>query len=233
MRYRFVPRGIRSSPVTEGRIASHTVSVAVLDLQAYLNRLASAEPTPGGGSAAALVGAFGAALVGMVARLTLGSSKHTEVHAEALLLVETADALRAQFSAARTRDEAAFGAVVAAQALPRASAGDKATRRALLQTALTEAAEAPLAAAALAATLLDACERAARLRNTHLMSDVECAIAFGRATLDASAANVRINHRHISDAGLIAAQADRLAACVAAAQGAQARATATVVEALR
>ncbi|MGD0476464.1 MAG: cyclodeaminase/cyclohydrolase family protein, partial [Candidatus Velthaea sp.] len=51
----------------------------MLDLQAYLNRLASAQPTPGGGSAATIVGALGAALVAMVARITLGNPKHADV----------------------------------------------------------------------------------------------------------------------------------------------------------
>ena len=148
----------------------------MLDLQAYLNRLASAQPTPGGGSAATIVGALGAALVAMVARITLGNPKHADVHAEALLLVGAADSLRARFGGARSADEAAYAAVPEAQALPRASAAETALRTERLQTALAGAADAPLHAAELAATLLALCERAAALRNLHLMSDVECAL---------------------------------------------------------
>ncbi len=202
----------------------------MLDLKAYINRLASAEPTPGGGSAATLVGAFGAALIAMVARITLASTKHTAVHADALELVETADALRSQFLAARPHDEAAFAAVVAAQALPRGSAADNVLRAQQLQAALADAAESPLRVAALAAQLLDACDRGAHLRNANLMSDVECAIAFGRAALDASVANVRVNHRFINDTQVIAQQADRLAAILRAAEASDERAKAIVAQ---
>jgi formiminotetrahydrofolate cyclodeaminase len=184
----------------------------VLDLQAYLNRLASAEPTPGGGSAAALVGAFGAALIAMVARLTLGSSKYAAVHADAVLLVGEADALRAQFVAARTADEAAYAAVPRALALPRSTAAEQADRTERVQAALAGAAEAPLHAAALAGELLALCERAAGLRNVQMMSDVACALHFGRAALEASAENVRINHRFLKNGRIVDEQTQRLRA---------------------
>jgi formiminotetrahydrofolate cyclodeaminase len=202
----------------------------VLDLQAYLNRLASAQPTPGGGSAATIVGALGAALVGMVARITLGSTQHAAVHADAVVLVGTADTLRAAFVAERPRDEAAYLGVVESQALPRGTDAEKAERRATLQTALAGAAEAPLRVAALACDLLAACERAAGLGNVQLMSDVECALAFGRATLDASSANVRINHHFIKDSALVDVQRRRLAAIHERAQAAAARAQAIISE---
>jgi formiminotetrahydrofolate cyclodeaminase len=196
----------------EGGSTAHRVSVAVLDLHAYLNRLASALPTPGGGSAATIVGALGAALVAMVARITLGSAKHADVHADALLLVGEADALRAQFASARTADEEAYGDVPQAQALPRTTDEERSARNERLQAALAVAAEAPLRAAALASELLGLCERAAALRNAHLVSDVECALLFGHAALEASAANVRINHRYLTDEKLVDEQSTRLAA---------------------
>jgi formiminotetrahydrofolate cyclodeaminase len=199
-------------------------------LQAYLNRLASAQPTPGGGSAATIVGALGAALTAMVARLTLGNSKLHAVHADALLLVSEADALRAKFVAERPRDEEAYLSVVEAQALPRGSEAERASRTESLQAALTGAAEAPMRVAALAEELLVACERAAELRNVHLMSDVECALAFGQATLDASSANVRINHRYIKDTALLEAQREALAAIREAAQAAVARTQTIIAE---
>jgi formiminotetrahydrofolate cyclodeaminase len=190
----------------------------VLDLQAYLNRLASAQPTPGGGSAATIVGALGAALIAMVARVTLGSKKHADVHADAVLLVGEADSLRARFGAARTADETAYAAVPEAQALPRATEAERAARTERLQAALVGAAEAPLHAAELAGELLALCERAAALHNTHLMSDVECALEFGHAALAASAANVRVNHRYLNDAQLVNEQAAQLCTMLRAAR---------------
>ncbi len=180
-------------------------------IDAYLNALASAEPTPGGGSAATIVGALGAALCAMVARISAASPRLAALHEQAEALAAQADALRARLAAARPLDEAAYSLVVAASALPKADPEQKRARSAALQAALAGAAEAPLAAAALAAEGLGLAERVAELGNAHLASDVECALLFLRAALDASAANVRINHRFLHDAALVAAQAQRLA----------------------
>jgi formiminotetrahydrofolate cyclodeaminase len=200
----------------------------VLEFDAYLDRLASADPTPGGGSAATLVGALGAALVAMVARITLASPRHAAVHAEAASLAADGDAVRARFTAARPLDEDAYAAVVAAQALPRATEAEKAVRTELLQDALAGAAEAPLEAAALAAELLALGERAAALGNTHLMSDVDCALRFGRAALDASVANIQVNHRFLKNEARRSGQAHRLAVILDAARASEHRALAIV-----
>ena len=195
----------------------------MLDFTAYLDRLASSEPTPGGGSAAALTGAMAAALLAMVARITLGSAKHTPVHGLARRIVVEADALRADLQAAQPIDEAAYAAVVAAQTLPRATDEEKRERTERLQTALAGAAEAPLAVAGLAAQTIRLAEMTAALENAHLMSDVECALRLARAALDASAANVKVNHRFLKNAEVISAQASRLAALLDTATAAERR----------
>jgi glutamate formiminotransferase/formiminotetrahydrofolate cyclodeaminase len=184
----------------------------MLDFDDYLARLASADPTPGGGSAAALVAAMGAALVAMVNRITLGSPKLASVHERAERLAELADELRERCAHARARDEAAFAAVVAAQALPKDSDDAMAARTTALQAALTEAAEAPLHAATLALEVLELAEETALLGNANLVSDVGCAAAFGTAALRASADNVRVNHLFLKDAATRERQAHHLAA---------------------
>ncbi|MFY9781061.1 MAG: cyclodeaminase/cyclohydrolase family protein, partial [Candidatus Baltobacteraceae bacterium] len=70
-------------------------------LEDYLDALASASPTPGGGSAAAVAGAAAGALVAMVARITAANPKYAERSAAARDLAERADALRAALLAAR------------------------------------------------------------------------------------------------------------------------------------
>ncbi|HEY6234193.1 MAG TPA: cyclodeaminase/cyclohydrolase family protein [Candidatus Elarobacter sp.] len=189
-------------------------------IDAYLDRLASADPTPGGGSAATLVGALGAALCAMVARITGGNDRYVSVRAEALAIVAAADALREQFAAARPLDEAAYERVVAASALPRSTDEQKRARTAALQSALIGAAEDPLAACGLSAEGIALAERANALGNTHLASDVECALQFFRAALAASVANVRINHHFIKDTAIVGAQEERVAAIVDAASAA-------------
>jgi formiminotetrahydrofolate cyclodeaminase len=181
-----------------------------MDLEVYLDELSSAAPTPGGGSAATIVGALGTALLAMVARITLESARLASVHHTARMVVESADTLRTAFLADRPRDEAAYGAVVVAMALPRATEAERAARTAWLQSALTDAAEAPLDVAQRCVAAMILAELAAGLENKHLMSDVECAVRFLRAAFEASAANVRVNHAFMRDTVAIAAQRARL-----------------------
>jgi formiminotetrahydrofolate cyclodeaminase len=197
-------------------------------IDAYLDRLASAEPTPGGGSAATLVGAFGAALCAMVARITTTSERYAAVRTEAAAIVGDADVLRERFAAARPLDEAAYRRVVEAMALPRRTDEEKQARTRSLQAALVRAAEAPLEAAGLAAEGFGLAARAGALGNTHLVSDVECAVHFFRASLAAAVANVRINHVFIKDATIVEAQHERLVAIHAAAAEGEKRALATL-----
>jgi formiminotetrahydrofolate cyclodeaminase len=199
-----------------------------MEFEAYLDALASADPTPGGGSAATLVGALAAALCAMVARITLAAPKSAAVHEEAAAIVAAADELRRSFVELRPADEAAFRAVVDAQALPRATDAEKETRRALLQQALTGAAEAPLEAAQRATDAFALAARTADLHNANLMSDVDCALRFARAAFDASVANVAVNHRFITDADTVTRQRERLAALALAAREFESRAAAVV-----
>jgi formiminotetrahydrofolate cyclodeaminase len=195
--------------------AAASVSVATnrapMDFETYLDALASAAPTPGGGSAATLVGAMAAALCAMVARITAAAPRHAAARADAEGIAADADALRAAFLALRPRDEAAFGAVIAAQALPRSTADERTHRTASLQAALAHAADVPLHVAARAQEAFALAERTARLGNSHLASDVACALDFARAAFAAAAANVRMNHAYLRDEATIAAQSTRLA----------------------
>ncbi len=184
----------------------------MLDFDDYLARLAAADPTPGGGSAAALTGAMGAALVAMVNRISVGSPKLAPIHEEARRLADLADRVRERLTEARLRDEAAYSAVVTAMALPRATAEEKTTRQNALQSALVEAAESPLHVAVLAVEVLELAEKTALLGNKHLMSDVGCACELALAALAASADNVRVNHLFITDAATRERQAHHLVA---------------------
>jgi formiminotetrahydrofolate cyclodeaminase len=200
-----------------------------MEFEAYLDALASADPTPGGGSAATLVGAMAAALCAMVARITMGSAKLAPVHEEAAAIAADADDLRRRFVEQRPLDEAAFEAVVRAQAMPRATETEQAARRERLQHALAGAAEAPLEAARLATDAFALTARTAELHNANLMSDVDCAMHFARAAFDASAANVEVNHRYITDPATVAQQRDRLATLARAAREFESRTASVVV----
>jgi formiminotetrahydrofolate cyclodeaminase len=181
-------------------------------IDAYLEALASAAPTPGGGSAATIVAAAGAALVAMVARITLANAKRSGKHPLAHELIEAADSLREHLLLLRRRDEDAYAAVVAAQALPRNGDEEKAARSERLQLALKAAAEAPRESAQAALAALELADRALALQNEHLISDVVCAAEFASAGVRGAIANVRINNKFIRDAAYVARSEDELAA---------------------
>ncbi len=163
----------------------------------YLERLASASPTPGGGSAATVVAAMGAALVAMAARITGENPKYAPEHALARRLVAQADALREKLIAARARDEAAFDAVMKSRGEGR-------------RRALREAAQAPLDAMRDALEVERLALEAKTLGNPHLASDLICAAEFAAAAIAALAINVGINHRWLKDDAIVATQRNEM-----------------------
>ncbi len=170
-------------------------------LDAYLERLASSDAVPGGGSASALAGALAAALVAMVGRILT-----TPIEG----FVSRADNLRSELNEARRCDEDAYAAVVAAQALPKRDEAESSARRRALEVALGEAARAPLHAAKLALDVLVLVDRLLDAPMGALASDVGCAAEFAAASLAASAYNVRVNHRYMHDEATIRDQASAL-----------------------
>ena len=107
---------------------------------AFLNDLSSASPTPGGGGAAALCGAVGAALCGMVAHLTTGKKTYAPVENEIRQLLSTADALQIDLLAQVSADAEGFLPLSRAYVLPK----DDPSRTATLQAAAETACAAPL-----------------------------------------------------------------------------------------
>ena len=165
----------------------------------FLEALASAKPTPGGGSAAGHAGALAAALVAMVARLTLGKKKYANVEALMDELVSKADALRADFVEAVQTDAAAFDAVMAAMKLPKETEEQKSARANAIETATLEAARQPLVVSRMAVDCLGLAREAARLGNVNAISDAGSAAALARACLAGSGLNVRINVHSLQD----------------------------------
>jgi formiminotetrahydrofolate cyclodeaminase len=169
----------------------------VTTLDAYLERLASNDPVPGGGSAAALVAAIAAALVGMVGRIARTSMDG---------ITAEADRLRDALVQARRLDETAYAEVVAAQALPKSGDAEKTTRRQALEIALQRAAEEPLRAAALSLEVLKLSLALSERDTRALASDIGCAAEFAAAALAGCAYNVRVNHRYMNDAAVVRRQ---------------------------
>jgi formiminotetrahydrofolate cyclodeaminase len=176
----------------------------------YLSLLASKRPTPGGGSAAAVSAALGAALVGKFARISAENPKYASYRVQCEELMTSADKLLKQLEDARSRDESAYDAVVSAIGMGRANATESAARERELEKSLKLAAKEPLGAAVLAVEVQRLTERALEIPNRNMISDVGCAAEFAHAAVLACAHNVRINHRLMHDKGAIASQENGL-----------------------
>lgn len=168
-------------------------------IASYLDKLASAEPEPGGGSVAALVGALGAGLVTMVTNLTLGKEKYADVQLEMAELKAASEGLRRDLEESVTLDAQAYGAVAAAMKLPRESDAQKKERERLLQAALVGAAEVPLQVAEAAAAVARLTLPAAEKGNPNAVSDAGVAVVLADAAAHSAALNVKINLAWITD----------------------------------
>ncbi|MDA1329653.1 MAG: glutamate formimidoyltransferase [Chloroflexi bacterium] len=179
--------------VLERRMQSSQDEGERQEVGGFLSALASASPAPGGGSASAQAGAMAAALVAMVARLTVGNKKYAEVEPQMAALIEKADNFRAAFSSAVSRDANAFEAVMAAFKMPKGSEKEKSARQKSIQSATLEAARVPLEVAQMALDCLFLAEQAAEFGNTNAISDAGTAAALAQACLQGAGLNVRIN----------------------------------------
>ena len=179
-------------------------------IQHYLDELASAQPTPGGGSASALSGALSAALASMVCRLTPGKAGYENVQTEIEHIWEQTEQLRARFAQLVQEDIVAYGRLAAAYRMPRATDAERLERSASIQQQLVEAARVPLEAVESAARVSRLCRRLAEIGNTNVLSDILAATALTRAAAEGASAMVRINLRSMKNAGLAAELNGRL-----------------------
>jgi methenyltetrahydrofolate cyclohydrolase len=165
----------------------------------FLDQLADRVPAPGGGAAAALQAAQGAALLGMVARYTTGE-KHAQ-HAETIgRIIEEADELRGIALRLGQADADAFAAVAEAYKLPRSTDEEKADRSAAIATALAGAAWPPAKLIGVASLIVDLAAALVEIGNRNVMSDVAAAAEAARAAVATARVNVEINLAGITDA---------------------------------
>ena len=168
-------------------------------LVTFLDDLASERPTPGGGGAAAVSGAIGAALVSMVANLTIGKKNYEAVREDLEAVNAKAEVLRAELIRAIDEDVVAFNSVMGAYGLPRATDEEKAKRAASIQAALKDATLAPLRAVKACFDVIRLSAAAAEKGNLNVISDAGVAVLSANAGLRSAALNVFINAKAIKD----------------------------------
>lgn len=186
-----------------------------LSCEAFLEDLASSAPTPGGGGAAALVGAAGAALGNMVGSLTVGKKKYAAVEADILVLNRRAAALRKRLEGLVQADADAFTPLAAAYKLPKETPAQQAHKAAVLEAALERACAVPLEIMSACCEGITLAAEYAEKGSVMAVSDAGCAALFCKAALQAAGLNVSINTRLMADnarAAALNAQADAMLA---------------------
>ena len=186
-----------------------------LSCEAFLEDLAGSAPAPGGGGAAALVGAAGAALGNMVGSLTVGKKKYAAVEADILVLNRRAAALRKRLEGLVQADADAFTPLAAAYTLPKKTPEQQAPKAAVLEAALEGACAVPLEIMSACCEGIALAAEYAEKGSVMAVSDAGCAALFCKAALQAAGLNVSINTRLMADkahAAALNAQADAMLA---------------------
>ncbi len=179
----------------------------------FLAELAGKAPVPGGGGAAALVGAAGVALGNMVGCLTAGKKKYAAVEADIQALNAKAEALRRELEALVQADAEAFAPLAAAYGLPKDTPAQAAHKAAVLDAALNTACAVPLEIMQKCAEGIVLVEEYAAKGSVLAVSDAGCAAALCKAALQSASLNVFINTKLMTDrprADALDAQADAL-----------------------
>ena len=152
------------------RLADHS-------LNDFTELLASKAPTPGGGAAAALCGALGAALAHMVGALTAGKAKYAEHEGFVEAMNERAREICRSFLELIDEDAKMFGAMSGVYKMPKETDAEKAERKAAMQAALKNCAEPPLAMMELCVQALELTDGAIGKTNVNVASDLGVAAA--------------------------------------------------------
>jgi glutamate formiminotransferase/formiminotetrahydrofolate cyclodeaminase len=178
--------------VLENRLTSK-IGASEQTLPEVLDSVASAEPTPGGGSVSALAGALAGALASMVARLTIGKKRYAEHDERMRGLERETEALRRDLLDLVQEDARAFQAVIAARRMSQRTPEEVATRETAIREAARGAALVPMRTAEACVQVLERLVPVATYGNENAASDAGTAAWLARAGVEGAVWNVTIN----------------------------------------
>jgi len=161
----------------------------------FVKVLASNEPVPGGGGAAALVGAIGTALGNMVGSLTVGKKRYADVEAEIIALKEKADALQTELLVQVPADAEGFAPLAKAYGIPK----DDPNRDEILENATITACAVPMKIMELCCESIDTIAVFAAKGSRLAVSDAGCGAVICKAALQAASLNVFINTKSLKN----------------------------------
>ena len=161
----------------------------------FVTVLASAAPVPGGGGAAALVGAVGTALGNMVGSLTVGKKKYAAVEEEIVALKAKCDALQTELLAQIAADAEVFEPLSKAYGIPK----DDPNRAEILEAATIKACTVPVRIMELCCESLEAIAVFAAKGSRLAVSDAGCGAVCVKAALQAASLNVFINTKTLKN----------------------------------
>ncbi len=170
-------------------------ATATPSIDAWIDELAGGSPTPGGGSAAALAGTLAAALVAMVARLTVGRKPYAAVDAQARDILDEADRLRAELRRLVDEDATAYEGVSRAYKIPKLDP----QRVQAVDEALLAAARPPAEVVKLGRRVLALAQTIEHIGNKNAVSDARVAAMLARTAIDGATENVNANLAGMSD----------------------------------
>jgi formiminotetrahydrofolate cyclodeaminase len=179
------------------------MNAAELTTSTFLEILASGQPTPGGGGAAALTAGQAAALISMVINFTVGKKKYADVEAEMQGYLVRSEQLRRDLLGEVDADAAAFEAVSATYGMPKETEEEKAARTAALQEALKHAAAVPFGVAEQSLAIIELAEPVGAKGNSNVVSDAASALYLAYAALKCALVNVNINLKFIKDEAFV------------------------------
>jgi formiminotetrahydrofolate cyclodeaminase len=166
----------------------------------FVDELASATPTPGGGSASAYSGAMAAALVCMVARLTIGKKKYVDIESKMWEIVNQANVLLEELKSAVKDDARSFDELLVAMRLPKDSEENIQKRDAEVLKATLNAARIPLSVCEKSLDVMRLAIDAANIGNLNALSDAGSAFSLARAAFNGASMNVQINLKTVEQA---------------------------------
>ena len=173
---------------------------AQISLDDFLADLSSEKPTPGGGSVAALAGALGAALITMVARISLKNKDlEDELKKEFEEIIDAAETAGKRFAVLIDEDAGAYDAVLIAYKLPKGIDSEKEARTAAIQKAFIHASEVPMETMELAGNLLRSAHTVTEKGNVNALTDSAVAVSMLGSAVRGGRLNVEVNLKYIKN----------------------------------